>query len=101
MKPVQYHPEGLEEYEEAIKYYADIDRSLGARCKKALQAARSKFRRRPMSYPLDDETGCREYAMPKFPYSFHYLVSDDYIWIVAVAHHKRKPGYWHPRLRAL
>jgi toxin ParE1/3/4 len=101
VKPVRYHPEALEEYEEAIKYYADIDRPLGTRCKKALQAARSKFRRRPMSYPLDDDTGCHEYAMPKLPYSVHYLVLDEHIWIVAVAHHKRKLGYWRRRLRDL
>ena len=99
MKPVRYHPEALIEYDEAIGYYADIDPDLGRDCRLALEAARAKLRERPNSYVRDEDTGCRECVVKKFPYSFHYREYDDHIWLVAVAHHKRKPGYWHHRLR--
>ena len=99
MKSVRYHPEAETEYDEAIGHYADIDIDLGIECRVALQAARSKLRDHPSSFVRDEITGCQICTVKKFPYSFHYLDLDDQIWIVAVAHHKRKPGYWHRRLR--
>jgi len=42
-------------------------------------------------------TGTRRYVLPEFPYSVVYLV-EDVISIVAVAHDKRRPGYWRERL---
>ena len=42
--------------------------------------------------------GTRRYLLPKFPFSIVYLDETDTIKIVAVAHHKRKPGYWKSRI---
>jgi len=38
---------------------------------------------------------------PPFPYSILYAIEHDLIVIVivAVAHHKRRPIYWHRRVR--
>jgi hypothetical protein len=33
-----------------------------------------------------------------FPFSIVYLDDPDAVKIVAVAHHKRRPGYWKGRL---
>jgi toxin ParE1/3/4 len=35
---------------------------------------------------------------PKFPYSVVYLDEPDRVWIVAVMHARRRPGYWTNRL---
>jgi plasmid stabilization system protein ParE len=43
--------------------------------------------------------GTRRYVFPTFPYSLVFFVANDAINIVAVAHDKRKPGYWRKRLR--
>ena len=43
--------------------------------------------------------GTRRYLFPTYPYSFVYFVEDDVIRVVAVAHDKRRPGYWRKRLR--
>jgi len=37
--------------------------------------------------------------MRRFPFSIVYYVADDTIRIVAVAHAKRRPGYWRTRVR--
>jgi hypothetical protein len=37
--------------------------------------------------------------MRRFPFSVVYHVVDDLIRIVAIAHAKRKPGYWRTRMR--
>ena len=42
--------------------------------------------------------GTRRYVFPTFPYSLIYFVENQLIHIVAVAHEKRRPGYWRKRL---
>jgi hypothetical protein len=37
-------------------------------------------------------------VMHRFPFSIVHLDDDDEVSIVAVAHNKRKPGYWKTRL---
>jgi hypothetical protein len=36
------------------------------------------------------------FVLRRYPYT---IVREDVIWIVAYAHHKRRPGYWHDRLK--
>lgn len=41
-----------------------------------------------------DEEGNRKRVLHRFPYSVIYEVSGTTVTVVAVAHHRRKPGYW-------
>jgi plasmid stabilization system protein ParE len=43
--------------------------------------------------------GARRYVFRTYPYSLVYFLENDTINVVAVAHEKRKPGYWRKRLR--
>lgn len=36
----------------------------------------------------------RRYTLRRFPYSIIYQVGAEEIRILAVAHHRRRPGYW-------
>ena len=38
--------------------------------------------------------GTRRYVLNRFPFSIIYLDSPESVMIIAVAHSKRKPGYW-------
>jgi hypothetical protein len=42
--------------------------------------------------------GTRRFVLQRFPFSAVYLMLVQG-YIVAIAHHKRKPGYWRRRLR--
>jgi len=42
--------------------------------------------------------GTRRMLLARFPYSVVYLSDADSIQIVAIAHHRRKPGYWRTRM---
>ena len=42
--------------------------------------------------------GTRRFVMQRFPFSVVYLDDPELVTIVAVAHSKRKPGYWKDRL---
>jgi plasmid stabilization system protein ParE len=50
----------------------------------------------PLAKAADDE-GNRRRVLHRFPYSVIYEVSGDKVIILAVAHHRRKPGYWSPK----
>ncbi len=38
--------------------------------------------------------GTRRYVFRKFPFNLIYRIDGDSIIVVAIAHHRRKPGYW-------
>ncbi len=42
--------------------------------------------------------GTRRFLLHRFPFSVVYLDEPEIVTIVAVAHSKRKPGYWRQRL---
>jgi toxin ParE1/3/4 len=42
--------------------------------------------------------GTRRVVLRRFPYSIVYLADQGDLLVVAVAHHRRKPGYWRTRL---
>ncbi len=46
----------------------------------------------PLGRPADDE-GNRRCVLHRFPYSVFYEVNGHRITILAVAHHRRRPGY--------
>lgn len=39
----------------------------------------------------------RRYLLRRFPYSIIYQIAADELRVVAVAHHRRRPGYWSAR----
>lgn len=41
----------------------------------------------------------RRYILSKFPYSIIYRKHHESLFVVAVMHHSRKPGYWLERVR--
>jgi hypothetical protein len=43
--------------------------------------------------------GTRSWKVTGFPYSVVYVIRGEVLFIVAVAHHRRRPDYWHSRLR--
>ena len=57
---------------------------------------------RPLTWPLwpgvGGAVGVRRFSLARFPFAIGYLVKDDEIDVLAVAHLKRRPGYWFDRL---
>jgi toxin ParE1/3/4 len=56
----------------------------------------SRIAETPIRYPLA-EHGTRRVLLQRFPYTLFYRVGDEETIIVAVAHQKRRPGYWSGR----
>lgn len=42
--------------------------------------------------------GTRRFLLHRFPFSIIYFDQPEFVNVIAVAHHKRRPGYWKQRV---
>jgi plasmid stabilization system protein ParE len=93
---VSFHPEAVEEVETARRWYAERS-PLAARAFLAeLNLAVERVRETPERWPRYTK-GVRRYVLPRFPFTMIYRKKGEVVEVVAVAHHRRKPGYWKSR----
>ena len=97
MKPHLFHPEADAEYAAAARFYAEIQPELGGRFYDEIETAIAAVCNHPHRFHEFDPPA-RRYLAQRFPYAVVYLDEPDRIWIVAVMHLHRQPGYWHERL---
>jgi toxin ParE1/3/4 len=45
----------------------------------------------------DHHHGTHRFLLQRFPYEIVYKIYPDVVLIIAVAHNKRRPGYWRHR----
>lgn len=45
----------------------------------------------------EDEDAIRRHVLRHFPYTVFYEILGGTVTVLAVAHQRRKPGYWHTR----
>ncbi len=94
MKTVVFHPEAQEEIRRAAAYYEEQRQYLGRELRLEVQAAVLRLQQNPRSYPVFDRHGTRRLVLHRFPFSLYFLELEASLWIAAMAHHKRRPGYW-------
>lgn len=97
MKRAVFHPEASQEFLAALEYYAAIRPELGERLEGEIQRLVELICRDPQRFVRYHPPAQRALS-PEFPYSVVYLDEPDRVWIVAVMHAKREPGYWTRRL---
>jgi len=95
----EFHPDALEEYEEAAAWYEERRYRLGVEFTEAVEAVVAAIQKSPDSYqPL--KGGVRIFRLKRFPYSIFYRYNEagQHVRIVAIMHHKRRPDSWRDRL---
>ena len=97
MKPVIFHPEARNETDEAAEYYAAVSDELRSDFLDEIERLASEVARNPQRSARYKKTKYRHLVARRFPYVLFYAELEDAIWIVAVAHAKRRPGYWSHR----
>ena len=96
MTSARFHSEARLEFLDSVAYYEAIQAGLGERFRQSIEAAVELA----ASFPLagsPHKHGTRRVFPKKFPFSVVYLVGENEIVIFAVAHFKRRPGYWKSR----
>lgn len=101
MKRVRFHEAASAEYLEGLGWYAARNVEVARRFRQAVRAAVVTLRERPRQWPLvptvAERLGARRVLVQGFPYSLVYLDLDEETVVIAVAHGKRRPGYWRDR----
>jgi len=98
MKPEKLHAEAIEEYNQAAKHYAEINPELGKRFYREMDRLIVEILRSPSVYRRVDGPWQRHFSKA-FPYAIIYRQEPEYIYIIAIMHMHREPGYWKHRVQ--
>ncbi len=91
-----FHPEAEKEFNEAIDYYEDIEPGLGYDFALEIHSTITRSVDFPKAWAIL-EGDVRKSLVRRFPYGILYSEKKDGIFILAVMHLHRKPGYWKHR----
>lgn len=90
--------EAREEFSAGVRWYEEQRPGLGAEFFDAVVQATSLIQAQPEVGSLSRDRRTRRVVMHRFPYQIVYRLTEDEIVIVAIAHSRRRPGYWKKRV---
>jgi toxin ParE1/3/4 len=91
------HPAVADELRETAKFYADrADQALGLAFIAEFERALNFLSNNPELGAVWRRTA-RRFPLRRFPYNLVYQVKPQELRIIALAHQRRRPGYWENR----
>jgi toxin ParE1/3/4 len=97
VKRKRYHPAADNEVTEAACYLEKQRSGYAEKFLSEIDLCITKLMKDPLVWGIRN-AGYRKYTTPRFKYQIWYRVTDDEIYIAAVAHPSRRPGYWKERI---
>ena len=97
MVPIRLHPAAAKELETAFDWYFERNPKVAGYFLHQLDHAISRIADSPITWPTY-YFGTRRYIFSQFPFQIIYREREDVIEIIAIAHGRRRPGYWKERL---
>lgn len=88
------------ELNDAVRYYEGEQDGLGIRMMEEVDEHVRWILKNP-TVPQVRKGGYRRVNLKTFPYYIPYLITEDTLWILAIAHGHRKPEYWIKRRNEL
>ena len=98
MKPPITDPEADAELDKAIDYYEQQQAGLGGELRSEVNRVIGEICKNPFLGAPYQRTKARHFPIQRFPFVIYYMELTEAIWIIAIAHGKRRPGYWKKRL---
>lgn len=99
MRPIVFHHEAKTDLREAVDYYDGKRTGLGNEFVVEVGHSTARIAESPQLGSIYRNSAVRHVQTDRFPYVIYYLERDSFILVVAVAHGRRRPGYWKSRLR--
>ena len=100
--PFDFHPEAQAEFEASADWYDERSGGAGVRFEDAVREAIDAAVDSPEAWAVwpgwDRDPVVRSKGVSGFPFRVVYFADGDMVKIVAVAHEKRRPGYWRDRV---
>jgi toxin ParE1/3/4 len=97
VKPATIHSAADAELLEAMDWYDDKQEGLGLELMVELKRALVKIENDPGIGARYRNTAFRFFRIERFPYLIYYEELPDTLWVVAIAHQRRRAGYWRRR----
>lgn len=95
-REVEFHPQADEEAVSAYYWYAERSATAADRFSEELDAAVARIQSNP-ECGATYLHGTRCYLLRRFPYLVVYRPTEGAVQVIAVAHGRRRPGYWKSR----
>jgi plasmid stabilization system protein ParE len=89
--------EAAHEFAESAAYYESKETGLGVRFRDEVVATVDWISRHP-EVPRLRPKGYRRVNLRTFPHYVAYVIRDDKIWVVAIAHGRQRPEFWIDRI---
>ena len=101
-KPVWLDDDARAELAAAHARYETALPGLGEQMADELDALLERIQEHPRAFPFAARVArrfeVRHAVLPRFPFNVFFVELDDAIWVLAVAHQKRRPRYWRKRI---
>lgn len=98
MKYVDFHELAEKELIDSRDYYDSLIFGLGKKFILEVEHIVNRIKNNPLAFPLYFNN-YRKALLRKFPYSIIYKDDGSRVFILAVAHQKRKPKYYTDRIK--
>ena len=96
MTAIRFLPAARTELHRAARRYDAESPGVGDRLVADVEAATERIANFP-EHGSPYLAGTRRVILRRFPFSLVYRIDRDGVLIVALAHHRRRPGYWQTR----
>lgn len=96
MSDFLFHPDVANEIKASYQWYQKQAEGLGDDFLHELELACQTIVEFPATWPRLGKN-YRRFLLSRFPFSVVYRVQNSTIFVVAVMHNSRKPGYWKTR----
>jgi plasmid stabilization system protein ParE len=95
---IELHPEADAEFAAQVEYYDDQQPGLGRRFYDEAIGCLDWIAEKPMLPRM--RKSYRRVNLKVFPFYVAYVVEGDLVWVLAIAHGHRRPGYWRERMKS-
>jgi len=96
MLPIDYLSGARRDFDDSFDWYLERSAQAADRFANAVDAALIRVASSPTRFASRDGVHL-ECPVKKFPFRIVYRLIEDRVLVVAIAHAKRRPGYWKTR----
>ena len=89
---IELHPEADAEFAAQVECYEGKERDLGVRFYREVMTSLDWIAENPLLPRL--RKSYRRVNLKVFPFYVAYVLEEELVWVLAVAHSKKRPGYW-------
>ena len=97
VKLLEIHPAALAELKSAVVWYQERNETAGQNFVSEVDRAIELVMAAPGRWP-SGEHGSRKLVLQRYPFAVIYREKEVVVQVLAIAHGRRRPGYWNDRL---